>query len=197
LVEASRRSAHSNAAFVGIGNARRVVLSDTLIEALDQDEVEAVVAHELGHRGCGHVRTYFVVICLLRLAALAIFARLAGDERFLPALGISASGPHVTLITLGLVIAAATPFVAPFKAALIRRFEHQADAFAARFVAGETLVTALEKLHGKNLAAPRPEPVYATLLLAHPPLAERARRLRMLTANTPGRGSQPQRGRRA
>ncbi len=175
--DASRRSAHGNAYLVGLGQQRRIVLYDTLLETLAPEEVEAVLAHELGHHALGHVRRRLALGLALSLGAFAVLGWLAEQPWFHGALGVATPSPEATLL---LFLQAGWPFAAlarPMAAAWARRQELEADAFAASLVPPQHLAEALMKLYVANGEPVVRDPLYAAYHDSHPAAAERVARL--------------------
>jgi STE24 endopeptidase len=177
VMDGSRRSAHANAYFTGFGKARRIVFFDTLLARLGMGEIEAVLAHELGHFKLKHIRNRMIVVAALSLGFFALLGWLSLRTWFFTGLGVS---PNLTLpndalalLLLMLVVSVLGIFVAPLMAAWSRRDEFQADAFAARHADGRELASALLKLHEDNAATLTPDPVYARFYYSHPPAVER------------------------
>lgn len=183
VVESSARSGHANARVEGLGRARRVILLDTLLEALAPDEVEAVVAHEFGHLAEHHEVKYWAFETSLGLAGLAAFAALLDAPWFSAALGAPAPSPAQVLVLLFAVAWLARAFTRPVRAALIRQFESRADAFAARQSDPAALSRAVAKLAGKNLTGTTSDPIYAAVFETYPPLEVRMDRLAALAAH--------------
>ena len=177
VVDGSRRSAHGNAYFTGIGRNKRIVFFDTLLERLQPAEVEAVLAHELGHFRLRHVRKRLVVSILVSLCGLALLGWLAGQPAFYVALGVTTPSTHAALL---LFLLAAPPFVlfaTPLSSIWSRRHEFEADAFAARTASAPELVSALVKLYRDNATTLTPDPVYSAFYYSHPPALARITRL--------------------
>lgn len=177
VMDGSRRSAHGNAYFTGLGAAKRVVFYDTLLSRLSPGEVEAVLAHELGHFRMRHVLQRMVAIFAASLAGLALLGWLAGHPAFYLALGVQPSlvAPNdaLALILFMLALPPFTFFLAPLGAAMSRRHEFQADAFACAQADGRDLARALVKLHEDNASTLTPDPWYVRFHYSHPPAAER------------------------
>jgi STE24 endopeptidase len=177
VMDGSRRSAHSNAYFTGLGRAKRVVFFDTLLARLTPGELEAVLAHELGHFKHRHVLQRLVGIFGLSLAGLALLGWLAGQAGFYQGLGVTPSldAPNdaLALILFSLALPPFTYFVSPLLAQVSRRHEFQADAFACAQAEGRDLSSALIKLHEDNAATLTPDPLYVRFYYSHPPAAER------------------------
>jgi len=177
VMDGSRRSAHANAYFTGLGRSKRVVFFDTLLQRLSPGEVEAVLAHELGHFKHKHVLKRLLGIFALSLAGLALLGWLAGQSGFYAGLGVR---PNLTApndaLALVLFMLAMPPFgffVAPLLAQLSRRDEFQADAYACAQANGSDLANALLKLHEDNAATLTPDPLYVRFYYSHPPASER------------------------
>jgi STE24 endopeptidase len=177
VMDGSRRSAHANAYFTGLGAAKRVVFYDTLLERLNPAEVEAVLAHELGHFKRRHVAKRIVGVFAASLVALALLGGLAGASGFYTGLGVTpnlgAPNDALALILFMLALPPFTFFLAPLFAQFSRRHEFEADAFACAQADGGALASALLKLHEDNAATLTPDPVYARFYYSHPPAAER------------------------
>ena len=176
-MDGSKRSAHSNAYFTGLGAAKRVVFFDTLLQRLSVPEVEAVLAHELGHFKHKHVLKRIVGIFALSLVGLALLGWLAGQSGFYTGLGVAPSltAPNdaLALILFTLALPPFTFFLGPVMAHLSRRDEFQADAYACAQADGSALASALLKLHEDNAATLTPDPVYVRFYYSHPPAGER------------------------
>jgi len=177
VMDGSRRSAHGNAYFTGFGAARRVVFFDTLLARLGPAEVEAVLAHELGHFKLGHIARKIATMFAAALALFAAFGFLASQTWFYTGLGVepSLAAPNdaVALILLMFVASVFGFFIAPIFAGLSRRHEYEADAWAACHADAGALASALLKLHEDNAATLTPDPVYARFYYSHPPAVER------------------------
>jgi STE24 endopeptidase len=177
VMDGSRRSAHGNAYFTGLGAAKRVVFFDTLLSKLTPVEVEAVLAHELGHFKHRHVLKTMVGLFAGSLVAFALLGWLAGQSGFYAGLGVqpnmSAPNDALALLLFMLVLPSFTFFVSPLLAQFSRRHEFQADAFACAQADGRALASALLKLHADNASTLTPDPVYARFYYSHPPASER------------------------
>jgi STE24 endopeptidase len=175
-MDAGKRSRHSNAYFTGLGKAKRIVLFDTLLSAHNHDEIIAVLAHEIGHWKKGHV---LKSLGLSGLVSLAVFYAASVCMRWpylYEAFGFNRWIPCVGLFLFGVLWEAVHPFLTPVPNAVSRRYEREADAFAARLL-GKTkeLANALKGVGRDNLANLYPHPVYAWFHCSHPPLLERIR----------------------
>jgi STE24 endopeptidase len=187
VMDGSKRSGHGNAYFTGFGRAKRVVFFDTLLARLAPEEIEAVLAHELGHFRLRHVVKRVVWSAVLSLALLALLASLAHARWFYAGLGIpeadvstAMTRPGVALALFMLALPVFTFALAPVSAAYSRRHEFEADAFAARHSSATALVAALIKLYEDNAATLTPDPLHSAFYDSHPPAAVRVARLSAL-----------------
>ena len=178
VMDGSRRSAHGNAYFTGFGGNKRIVFFDTLLESLNPQQVEAVLAHELGHFKLRHIRIRLAVTAAVALLALALLGWLSGQTWFYTALGVSTPSSHTALL---LFMLAGPPFalaLAPLMSAFSRKHEFEADAYAARQADAEDLVSALVKLYEDNANTLTPDPLYSAFYDSHPPAPIRIAHLR-------------------
>ena len=186
VMDGSRRSAHGNAYFTGLGAAKRVVFYDTLLAKLQPGEVEAVLAHELGHFKHKHITQRIVMVFALSLGALALLGWLASQPAFYLGLGVQpnldAPNDALALMLFMLVLPVFTFFSSPLAARLSRKHEFQADAYACAQSSGADLASALLKLYEDNAATLTPDPVYARFYYSHPPASERLAALQMRPA---------------
>jgi len=177
VMDGSLRSAHANAQFSGFGPAKRVVFFDTLLAKLNGSEVEAVLAHELGHFKHRHITKHIAMAFATSLAGLALLGWLAQQPAFYLGLGVrpSLTAPNDALALLLFMLAGPVFgfFVTPLAAHFSRRDEFQADAYARAQASGADLSSALLKLHEDNASTLTPDPVYARFYYSHPPAAER------------------------
>lgn len=178
VMDGSKRSAHSNAFFTGFGRFRRIVLFDTLMQQLEQAELEAVLAHEIGHYKRGHIPKRLATIGLTQLAAFALVAWLMRAPWFNPAFGFAPGEAAPALLLFGLLGGLVTFWFAPIGNWISRKHEYEADAFA-RDAMGDPapLLGALHKLAQKNLSNLVPHPLYSTFYYSHPTVLERQRAL--------------------
>jgi STE24 endopeptidase len=179
VIDGSRRSSHGNAFFTGFGRAKRIVFFDTLLDRLAPDEVEAVLAHELGHFKLKHVFKRLAWSAVASAAFLALLAWLAASPWFYEGLGVppALDRPGVALILFFLALPVFTFVAAPLASLYSRRHEFEADAFAATHASAAALVRALVKLYQDNAATLTPDPLYSTFHDSHPPAAMRIARL--------------------
>ena len=177
VMDGSKRSAHANAYFTGFGAAKRVVFFDTLLNKLSPGEVEAVLAHELGHFKHRHVIKRIVSMFALSLVGFALLGWLSGQAWFYNGLGVQASmnAPNdaLALLLFLLVVPVFSFFVSPLFAQLSRRHEFEADAYACAQADGRDLAAALLKLNADNAATLTPDPLYVRFYYSHPPAGER------------------------
>ena len=177
VMDGSRRSAHANAYFTGLGAAKRVVFFDTLLQRLSPGEVEAVLAHELGHFKHKHVLQRMASIFGLSLAGLGLLGWLAAQSTFYAGLGVApnlaAPNDALALLLFMLALPPFTFFASPLMAHVSRRHEFEADAYACAQSSGRDLASALLKLHEDNAATLTPDPVYVRFYYSHPPASER------------------------
>jgi STE24 endopeptidase len=169
VMDGSRRSSHGNAYFTGLGNHKRIVFFDTLLEGLEHGEVEAVLAHELGHFKLRHVIKRLVSMALVSLGGLALLAWLTDRPQFYSGLGISQPSPHSALALFLLIAPVFAVFLQPVTSRLMRKHEYEADDFAARQTDALALVRALVKLYRDNASTLTPDPLYSAFHDSHPP----------------------------
>lgn len=173
VMDASRRSSHGNAYFTGVGRSRRIVFYDTLLEELEPPEIEAVLAHELGHFRLRHVPRRIALSAVGALFALAALDWLASRPGFFTGLGVPAPSDHAALLLFFIAGSYAAFFLTPAFAWLSRRDELQADAFAADRADATSLARALVKLTEENARTLTPDPVHSAFYDSHPPVARR------------------------
>jgi STE24 endopeptidase len=173
VMDGSRRSTHGNAYFAGFGRNKRIVFYDTLLHGLADDEIEAVLAHELGHFKRRHIAQRLGLSALVSLAGLALLGWLMQQPAFYQGLGVSAMTPATALVLFLLVTPAFTLFVNPLLARLSRRHEFEADDFAADQTDAGHLVSGLVKMYRDNASTLTPDPVYSAFYHSHPPAPAR------------------------
>lgn len=169
VMDGSRRSAHGNAYFTGFGRNKRIVFFDTLIKNLGTDELEAVLAHELGHYRLRHVRKNLLLNAALTLAGFALLGWLAGQDWFYASLGVSQPSPAAALLLFLLVSPVFSQFLSPLGSWFMRRHEYEADAFALAHSDGRHLIQALVKLYQDNASTLTPDPLFSAFHDSHPP----------------------------
>ncbi|HEY5633028.1 MAG TPA: M48 family metallopeptidase [Burkholderiaceae bacterium] len=182
VMDGSRRSAHGNAYFTGLGKSKRIVFFDTLLERLTGEEVEAVLAHELGHFRRHHIAKRIAVSFALSLAGLALLGHLASQPWFFQGLGVHAEADRnaLALVLFALALPWFTFALQPVASFVSRRHEFEADAFAARESSAAQLAGALVKLYEDNAATLTPDPLHSAFYDSHPPAAQRIGRLNAL-----------------
>ncbi|AVO36038.1 M48 family metallopeptidase [Ottowia oryzae] len=187
VMDGSRRSAHANAYFTGFGAAKRVVFFDTLLSQLTPPEVEAVLAHELGHFKHRHIVKRIAGMFVMSLAALALLGWLANQPWFYTGLGVTPNLPAnlggavpnhaLALLLFMLVVPLFSFFLSPLMAQLSRKHEFEADAYAASQANAQDLSNALVKLYKDNASTLTPDPLYVRFYYSHPPASERIARM--------------------
>ncbi len=178
VIDGSKRSAHGNAYFTGVGRNKRIVFFDTLISTLEPGEIEAVLAHELGHFKLHHIRRRLIVSAVLALAGLALLGWLATRAWFYQGLGLSGASDYGALLLFMFVAPAFTFFVTPLAAHWSRKDEFAADAFAAQHTPASALMAALVKLYRDNATTLTPDRVHSQFYDSHPPALARIAKLR-------------------
>jgi STE24 endopeptidase len=181
VMDGSRRSAHSNAFFTGLGSAKRVVFFDTLLAQLNGDEMEAVLAHELGHFKHRHILKMMFTSFAVSLAGLALLGWLSQQVWFYTGLGVAPNlnggNSALALLLFILVLPLATFFLSPLSARRSRRFEFEADAYAVANSDAKALGSALLKLYQDNAATLTPDPWFVAFYYSHPPASQRLARI--------------------
>lgn len=190
VMDGSRRSSHGNAYFTGLGRSKRVVFFDTLLKTLSPSEVEAVLAHELGHFRRRHIIKRMVLMLLALLVLLALLGWGSDQATFYTGLGVSpnlqAPNDGLALVLFMLVMPTVLFLLSPVASAWSRRHEFEADAYAAEQADAAALADALVKLHSDNAATLTPDPWYVRFHYSHPPALQRLMALRRAPAwNTP------------
>ncbi len=186
VMDGSKRSAHANAYFTGFGAAKRVVFYDTLLTKLSPGEVDAVLAHELGHFKHKHIIKRIAGLFALSLAGFALLGWCSTQAWFYTGLGVrpNLGGPNdaLALLLFLLAVPVFSFFVSPLFAVLSRKHEFEADAYAVQQTSGQDLSTALLKLYEDNASTLTPDPVFVKFYYSHPPASERLARM---TAGSP------------
>ncbi|MCE2831221.1 MAG: M48 family metallopeptidase [Oxalobacteraceae bacterium] len=181
VMDGSRRSAHGNAYFSGFGAAKRIVFFDTLLSRLAPNEIEAVLAHELGHFKLNHVVQRLLVIFALSLGFLALLGWLKGQVWFYTGLGVTplmnGSNDAMALILFMLALPSFTFLLSPLMSITSRKNEFEADAFAAKHSNSSDLISALVKLYEDNASTLTPDPLHSAFYDSHPPASVRVQRL--------------------
>jgi len=182
VMDGSRRSSHGNAYFTGFGANKRVVFFDTLLERLDGDEIEAVLAHELGHFKRRHVIKRIVMMFAISFAGLALLGWLKQAAWFYTGLGVTTPGDHMALLLFLLASPVLTFILRPLMAAYARSNEFEADEYAAQHSSARHLVDALVKLYRDNASTLTPDPLHSAFYDSHPPASIRVAHLEKLAA---------------
>ena len=181
VMDGSKRSAHANAYFTGFGAAKRVVFYDTLLKQLTPAEVDAVLAHELGHFKHKHIIQRIVMLFAMSLAGFALIGFLSQQLWFYTGLGVrpnlGAPNDALALLLFMLAVPLFSFFISPLMAQLSRQHEFQADAYAAMQTDGRDLASALLKLYQDNASTLTPDPVFVKFYYSHPPASERLARM--------------------
>ena len=177
VMDGSKRSAHGNAYFTGLGREKRIVFFDTLLQSLTPVQVEAVLAHELAHFKLKHVPQRLVVSGATTFVGFALLGWLAGRDWFYAALGVDRPTDAAALLLFVLAVPAFTWILTPLAAAWSRRHEFQADEFAARFSDGPELARALVSMYRENASTLTPDPLHSAFYDSHPPPVARISRL--------------------
>lgn len=183
VMDGSKRSSHGNAYFTGFGAAKRIVLFDTLLARLAPAEVEAVLAHELGHFRRHHVWKRVAVLFAMSLAMLWALGQLIDQTWFFSGLNVQLQSTAMALLLFFLIVPVFTFFLQPLTSLYSRRHEFEADAYAASHASAAELVRALVKLYQDNAATLTPDPLHSAFYDSHPPAATRIARLRQLHAS--------------
>jgi len=180
VMDGSLRSAHGNAYFTGIGRNKRIVFFDTLLARIDAPEIEAVLAHELGHFRLHHVSQRLAASVVLAFAGLALLAWFARQPGFYTALGVPVSSSAMALLLFMMIVPVGMYFATPVMSWWSRRHERQADDFAIQYADAGNLAGALVKLFRDNASTLTPDPMHSAFYDSHPPALERIRRLHAL-----------------
>ena len=181
VMDGSKRSAHGNAYFTGFGKSKRIVFFDTLLKRLRPEEIEAVLAHELGHFRRRHVLKRIVMMFALSLAFLALLGQLIDASWFYNGLGVSSThqGTAMALILFFLAMPAFVFPLTPLSSLLSRRHEFEADHYAAEHASSNDLISALVKLYEDNASTLTPDPLHSLFYDSHPPASIRIARLQV------------------
>jgi len=177
VMDGSRRSGHGNAYFTGLGNNKRIVFFDTLLNTLDEDQIEAVLAHELGHFRRKHVVKNMAVMAVLSLISLAVLGWASAESWFYTGLGVNSQENAMALVLFMLVIPVFSFFLHPMMTALSRKYEFEADAYAASVSSSEHLIQALVALYQENASTLTPDPLVSAIYDSHPPATLRVAQL--------------------
>ncbi|MCR9204171.1 MAG: M48 family metallopeptidase, partial [Halobacteriovoraceae bacterium] len=186
VMDASIRSSHGNAYFTGFGKNKRIVFFDTLIKTLEPTEVEAVLAHELGHFKRKHIVKQLTRSVVLSFAAFYILGILIKSEAFFYGHGVKSMDLHLALLLFSMVSGIYTFWVTPVTAYVSRKYEFEADAFAAEYAQPKELISALVKLYKDNASTLTPDPTFSAYYHSHPPALVRVKHLEGLAQKSQG-----------
>lgn len=185
IMDASRRSSHSNAYFIGFGRTKRVVLFDTLVDQMNLSQVQSILAHELAHWKKAHVWKLMASSAIKTGIVLAILAVLLTTDWLYQMFGVPVGVEYAGLVLAGLWVGPLQQLIAPLENRLSLRYEREADAFAVDVMdGGDELITALQRLVGENLSNPFPHPLYATFHYSHPPIPDRMKAIRQQSGDS-------------
>lgn len=178
IIDGSKRSTKANAYFSGFGSEKRVTLYDTLVKDLDDEEIVAVLAHEVGHYKRKHIIFNLVASVVLTGLTLFVLSLLIANPLLSNALGVEIPSFHIGLIAFGLLYSPISEITGLIMNVMSRKFEYQADNYAKNTYAGEPLITSLKKLSKNSLSNLTPHPAYVFMHYSHPTLLERIKNLR-------------------
>lgn len=173
VVDGSKRSAHGNAYFTGFGNNKRIVFYDTLLETLSENEVEAVLAHELGHFKRNHIKKSLGLSILMTLAGFALLAWLMESPWFYSSMGVATPSTHTALLLFMFVLPVFSYFISPLFSAMSRKHEFEADDFAKQQSDYRALISALVNMYRENASTLTPDPIHSMFYDSHPPASIR------------------------
>ena len=177
IMDGSKRSSHGNAYFTGIGRNKRIVFFDTLLKGMEDKEIEAILAHELGHFHHKHVRQRIISSFIFSLISLALLGYLIKQGWFFHGLGISEPSAHTALVLFSLTLPVFSFFITPVSNLISRKHEFQADSFAARHTDANDLISSLTKLYRENSSTLSPDKYYSAFHDSHPSAILRIARL--------------------
>jgi len=173
-MDATRRTRHTNAYFSGLGRAKRIVLFDSLIQSHSQDEILAILAHEVGHLKKNHIKKQLIIIAFVSLLLFFMASKLLAWNVIYESFGFSNMPCYVGLFLVGILWEPVNFFISPIGMAISRRFEREADFYSLGIVkTAKPLTTALKKMAKENLSNLRPHPIYVCFNYSHPPLLQR------------------------
>ena len=180
-MDGSRRSGHGNAYFTGLGSNKRIVFFDTLLKTLNEEQIEAVLAHELGHFRRKHVLKNMGVMAVLSLVSLALLGWVIIEPWFYVGLGVTTQSSAMALVLFMLVIPVFGFFMHPLMTAMSRKYEYEADDYAASVSSGQHLIEALVALYQENASTLTPDPLVSAIYDSHPPATLRVAHLEAQT----------------
>ena len=180
-MDEGRRTRHTNAYFTGLGKVKRIVLYDTLLAAHNEDEILAILAHEIGHLKRGHIKKQLIMISVVSIMIFYVASKMITWETMYRSFGFSWMPVYVGLFLVSVLWEPVTFFLSPISMAISRRFEYDADRYASRLLTStKPFIDALKKLARDNLSNLRPHPIYVKFTYSHPPLLERIEKLEEL-----------------
>jgi STE24 endopeptidase len=182
VVDGSRRSSHGNAYFTGFGKNKRIVFYDTLLDSLSEEEVEAVLAHELGHFKRNHIKKSLLLSSAISFAGFALLAWLMRSDWFYGSLGVETASTHTALILFMMIMPVFTYFVSPLFSAISRKHEFEADEFAHSNSNYKALISALVNLYRDNASTLTPDPLHSMFYDSHPPATIRINHLEAIAS---------------
>ena len=173
VMDASKRSGHGNAYFTGFGKNKRIVFFDTLLNTLDSGEVEAVLAHELGHMKRKHIVKGMIKAFIFSFLGFALLGYLKDNLMFFQGHGVLTPSNYMSITLFSMVAGVYTFFLTPVTAYFSRRYEYEADEFASQNSDAKKLISALVKMYKDNASTLTPDPIYSKFYFSHPPALER------------------------
>ncbi|MBC7539179.1 MAG: M48 family metallopeptidase [Bacteriovorax sp.] len=183
VMDASKRSGHGNAYFTGFGKNKRIVFFDTLLNTLEPEEVEAVLAHELGHMIRKHILKGMIKGFIFSFLGFALLGYLKNNLMFFEGHGVHSPSNYMALTLFSLVAGVYTFFLTPISAYFSRRYEYEADEFASQNSQASKLISALVKMYKDNASSLTPDPIYSKFYFSHPPALERVSYLEKFKKN--------------
>ena len=178
LMDATKRSRHTNAYFSGLGKAKRIVLFDSLVQSHETDEIIAVLAHEMGHLKKNHVKKQIATIGLISILLFYLSSKMINWEAMFSSFGFSVMPAYAGLFLVGVLWEPLGFFLSPIGMAISRKYEREADNYSLKLLkTADPLINALKKIAKENLSNLRPHPLYVWFNYSHPPLLERIERL--------------------
>ena len=184
VVDGSRRSSHGNAYFTGFGKNKRIVFYDTLLESLSEDEVEAVLAHELGHFKRKHITKSLLLSAVISACGFALLAWLMRSDWFYASLGVETASTHTALMLFMMVMPVFTYFISPLFSAMSRKHEFEADEFAHSNSDYKALISALVNMYRDNASTLTPDPLHSMFYDSHPPASIRINHLENIASSS-------------
>ncbi|MCK5696792.1 MAG: M48 family metallopeptidase [Gammaproteobacteria bacterium] len=173
IMDGSKRSSHGNAYFTGLGNNKQIVFFDNLLDSLEDEEVEAVLAHELGHFKKKHIVKRLITISIMTLVSFAVLGWLMQQDWFYQGLGMTTPSIYAALVLFSIASPAFTFFLSPMSAMISRKHEFEADDYAAQQADANKLIEALVKLYKENASTLTPDPWHSAYYDSHPPASIR------------------------